>query len=165
MELDQLFEIAHILAGPILGIVITVLAFKDDSLILGKLKELFKIKKTPQDLAESIEDIVSGSVALATFLGNVYLFIFNSIIALIVFPRPDLNIVIISLVGGIGIVGQTIYIFRKYGADIGEFCPWPRITEMRYPEFLRWEQVVLNILTVIYFSVGIYLKYGAAFFQ
>src|SRR5260370_211233 len=96
----------------------------------------FSDRDVDPDLAAAIETMIAGGIALATFLGNVYIFIINLIIALIVFPAQDLKIVsMIGLVLGIAVVGQTVYIFRTYRViDIGEVCPIGSIT---YDKFLR----------------------------
>jgi hypothetical protein len=150
-------EIVHILAGPVVAVVITALAFSDDFVIRRKVKDFFSERKVDKDLAEAIETMIAGGIALATFLANVYLFIINLVIALIVFPMEDINIV--SAIGGVltlAILGQTVYIFMKYRIlDIGEVCPIGTIT---YDKFLRWEQVILNSLIAIYFIVGLCLR-------
>jgi hypothetical protein len=161
VESAHLIEIAHILAGPLLGILVTALAFNDDHLIQGKLEAFFQQHQTPNLLKTNTKDMMAGAIAFATFLGNVYLFVFNGFIAFIVFAAQYLRAVaIISLVGGACLIIQAVYLFRKYGVlDLGEeAAPLPWKTEMLYPKFLQWEQFFLSIFILIYFAVGVYLN-------
>jgi hypothetical protein len=156
-----LLEIAHILSGPTVGLFITVLAFNDDAIITRRIREFFHNRGTDKNLADIVERMISGGIALATFLGNVYVLVINCVIVFLVFPATDLKIVaLISTLTVAIVTGQAVYllVIRRYGVlDIGEICPIGQIT---WDRCLRWEQLVLTVLTVIYFGIGIYLRYS-----
>lgn len=147
-------EIVHILAGPVVGIAITALAFSDEFLIKRKVEAFFAARGVSAELAEAIEAMISGGIAFATFLGNIYLAVINSIIAAMVFPFENIKVVLgVSEVITFLLILQAAYIFREYELlDLGEICPVGQIT---YDRFLRWEQVILNAVTLGYFLIGI----------
>jgi hypothetical protein len=144
-------EIVHVLFGPVVGVIITLLAFSDDFLIKQKLEKFLKDRGVNKALAREIEKLISAAIALATFMGNGYLFLFNCAVAAITFPVLKIYI----LFGGttllaILIVVQAIYtIFRWSLQYMAERLVWGR---MPYDVFLRWQQVFINIVTFVYFS-------------
>ncbi|HEY1794902.1 MAG TPA: hypothetical protein VGG57_02160 [Stellaceae bacterium] len=150
-------EVIHILAGPVVGILITSLAFSDDLFIKYRVHAFFRQRGVAPALAEAIEDMISGGIAFATFLGNVYIFIINSLIAAIVFPRHDVEIIIlIGEISSLVLVLQASFIYSEYDIwDLGEICPTGATT---YDVFLRWEQVVLNLTMLAYFILGLSLS-------
>lgn len=161
MEIARVIEIAHILSGPVLGILVTALAFNDDALIHSKLEVFFRDKNTDQELAQNTRDMMAGAIAFATFLGNAYLVVFNCVIAFIIYPAHYLRIVtIISLSAAACVLLQAGYLIWRHGVlSLGEeSAPLPWNTKMLYPKFLRWEQLILSIAMVLYFAIGIWLN-------
>jgi hypothetical protein len=168
LETLHLLEIAHILSGPVLGIFVTGLAFLDDHLIHKKFDAFFTASGTTPELKRETKDLMAGAIAFATFLGNVYLFVLNGVIAtLMVFPAQHMTIVaIISAVTAASLVIQVGYLFYEYGVmDLGAgAAPFPgnkkRVADEKilYPKFLKWEQLALSIFVVVYFAIGIYLN-------
>jgi hypothetical protein len=155
-------EIIHIFAGPIVGIVITVLAFSDDFFIKRKLKQFFKGRGVEEDVAKQIEAIVSGGIALGTFWGNVYLLFWNLAVAVSIFPHPidGLALIIwelVLLVYGI----RAVYVYYEYElVDLGEIEIDTHILARKIllDQFLRLEQVGLNVFTTSYFVLGVFLE-------
>jgi hypothetical protein len=149
-------EIIHILAGPIVGVVITVLAFSDDSFIKRKLRRFFLVRRTEKRLAGDTEAIVSGAIALATFLGNVYLLFWNCFLAIFVFPpqyRGLTSAIWEVMVLGYGV--RAAYVFSQY--ELRDLGSVPAVGKTLYDRFLRLEQVAINVFTTIYFTIGILL--------
>ncbi len=149
-------EIIHILAGPLVGVIIKLPAFSDDRLIKRKLKTYFQSSNVDTALASKVEAMVSTGIALATFLGNSYLFIFSCFLAVKTWELNDIFWgVVITTVVGVMLVIQSIWtVFCRnleYLAELGV------IGKIRYDGLLRGEQVVINILTVGYFCYGLQL--------
>jgi len=144
-------EILHVLAGPVVGVIITLLAFSDDHLIKQKLKRFLHDRDVNDGLSKEIEKLVSAGIALATFMGNVYLFIFNCIIAAITFPISKIYIVfLITTIFAFMIFIQSIYTIWFWSLQyMAERIIGGKIT---YDTFSRWEQVLINIVTFGYFG-------------
>jgi hypothetical protein len=144
-------EIVHVLFGPVVGVIITLLAFSDDFLIKRKLDKFLNDRSVDEALAKEIEKLVSAGIALATFMGNAYLFIFNCIIAAITFSILKIYLLFeITTFISIMLLAQSIYTNLRWSLQyMAERLIFGR---MPYDMFLRWEQVLINLLTFVYFG-------------
>jgi hypothetical protein len=155
------FEPIHILAGPTVGVFLTILAFADEQRIRQVIARYLTRRRVQDDLADRVAVLTTASSFLGTFLGNIYLASINSIIGIIVFPIKYYPLTIsISEIVILSLAIRTVHLFTEYDVlDIFEIeiRPAPGIVRT-YDQILRIEQVSLNIITFIYFAIGIYLN-------
>jgi hypothetical protein len=159
--------IIHILSGPVIGVLITALAFADEIFIRRNLNEFFARRRISEDRAAGMETMISGGIALATFFGNCYIFIINCFLAIIVFPFPSRYSELIFLIAEVAVLIlliQLSYVRLEYNIlYIGDRLPFRHskfgfFRTMTYARFLVWEQAGLNVVTLFYFALGIFLK-------
>jgi hypothetical protein len=150
----------HILTPPVLGVVFTAFSFVDHKIIATKVRALLDTATKPfsDDAADTIERMVIGAVALATFVANALLFAMNCLVAFFIFPNTSMWKLVVTGICGIAILltGYQIYgLGSTYHLD--DIAAVKKLS-ITVDTWLSVEQIMFNILTVVYFIIGLSLS-------